>query len=147
MRLYPPVYTFGREAVNDCVLGGFHVPAGTTLLMSPWVVHRDPRWYEAPEAFRPERWQENQAPKFAYFPFGGGPRLCIGNTFAMMEMVLVLASVARRFRIRVSPEQTVTPEATFTLRPTPIRAVLEKRAAAATEASQRPETATSPVAP
>ena len=127
MRLYPPVYTFGREAINDCILGGFHVPARTTLLMSNWVVHRDPRWFDRPEEFRPERWIDSKAPRFAYFPFGGGPRLCIGNTFAMMEMVLILATVARDYRIRVCPGQTVRAEPTFTLRPTPIRAVMERR--------------------
>jgi cytochrome P450 len=127
MRLYPPVYTFGREAIDDCILGGFHVPARTTLLMSNWVVHRDPRWFDRPEEFRPERWIDSKAPKFAYFPFGGGPRICIGNTFAMMEMVLVLATVAKDHRIRVREGQTVRPEPTFTLRPTPIQAVMERR--------------------
>ena len=127
MRLYPPVYTFGREAVNDCVLGGYHVPASTTLLMSTWVVHRDPRWYDRPEEFRPERWVGSKAPKFAYFPFGGGPRLCIGNTFAMMEMVLVLATVAKDYRIRVGPGLWMKPEPTFTLRPTAMPAVMERR--------------------
>lgn len=143
MRLYPPVYTFGREAVRDCVLCGFHVPRRTTILMSTWVVHRDARWYDEPEAFRPERWQDLKIPKFAYFPFGGGPRLCIGNTFAMMEMVLVLARVARDFRIRVRDAKAVRPEAIFTLRPNGIRAVLESRpkSASSTFVSEHPASA------
>src|SRR5262249_54421905 len=85
MRLYPPVYAFGREASSTCTITGFRVPAGTTILMSPWVVHRDPRFYETPEQYRPERWSSDAVrtmPKFAYCPFGGGPRICIGNSFA-----------------------------------------------------------------
>jgi cytochrome P450 len=99
MRLFPPAYAFGREAVADCELGGYPVPAGTTLFMSPWVMHRDPRFYDEPERFAPERWLDGLAdrlPRFAYLPFGGGPRICIGNRFAMMEAVLILATVARR---------------------------------------------------
>jgi cytochrome P450 len=120
MRIRPPVYTIGREAVTDCVLGGFRVPAGTTLLMSQWVVQRDPRFYEKPEEFRPERWSAaERLPRFAYFPFGGGTRLCIGNTFAMMEMVLVLATIAQRYRFTTLPEPKVVPCPTFTLRPQP----------------------------
>ncbi len=122
MRLYPPAYVVGREALADCVIGGYRVPRGTTLLMSQWVVHRDPRFFAEPERFRPERWGEEAIkalPKFAYFPFGGGPRLCIGNTFAMMEMVLVLATIAQRFHFRLAPGAVVTPQPTFTLRPTP----------------------------
>jgi cytochrome P450 len=97
MRLYPPAYGFGRIAKNDCEFGGYRVPKGTTVLVVQWVMHRDPRFWADPEKFRPERWQEpsiKQLPKFAYFPFGGGPRLCIGNTFAMLETVLLLATLA-----------------------------------------------------
>ncbi len=85
MRLYPPAYTIGREALADCTVGGYTVPRGTTILMSQWVVQRDSRFFKDPDQFRPERWLDASAkniPKFAYFPFGGGPRLCIGNTFA-----------------------------------------------------------------
>jgi cytochrome P450 len=122
MRLYPPAYVVGREALVDCAVGGFHVPRGTTLLMSQWVVQRDPRFFPDPERFRPERWAEEATralPKFAYFPFGGGPRLCIGNTFATLELVLVLASIAQRFHFRMQPGAVVTPQPTFTLRPVP----------------------------
>jgi cytochrome P450 len=120
LRLYPPAYVVGREAIDDCEIGGYRVPASTTLLMSQWVVHRDARHFEQPEAFRPERWAGDLAqrlPKYAYFPFGGGPRLCIGNTFAMMETVLVLATIAPRFRFTLLPEPAVVPWPTFTLRP------------------------------
>jgi cytochrome P450 len=120
MRLYPPVYTFGRESIADCELNGFHVPAHTTLLISQWVVHHHPNLYEEPDAFRPERWGEpavKSLPKFAYFPFGGGPRICIGNTFAMMEMVLALATMVQRSRLTVREGEKVVAQPTFTLRP------------------------------
>jgi cytochrome P450 len=104
MRLYPPVWGVGREAVRDCEVGGYRVPRGTQIFSFQWVVHRDPRWFADPLAFRPERWGEeavSKLPKYAYFPFGGGPRLCIGNYFATMEAVLILATIARRFRLRL----------------------------------------------
>jgi cytochrome P450 len=134
MRLYPPAYVIGREAVVDCQIGPWHVPRGMTLLMSQWVVQRDPRFFPEPETFRPERWSEDslrQLPKFAYFPFGGGPRQCIGNTFAMIEMILVLACIAQRFYFTLQPGQAVLPWATFTLRPHPgIPAVIRERTSA-----------------
>jgi cytochrome P450 len=120
MRLRPPVYAFGREALDDCEIGGFHVPRKTTILMSQWVVQRDPRWFPEPEKFLPERWLDERAqqvPKYAYFPFGVGPRMCIGNTFAMMETVLVLATIAQRFCFTIADGHEVVPQATFTLRP------------------------------
>ncbi len=131
MRVLPAIYTIGREALADCEVGGYRVPRGTTLLMSQWVVHRDARWFDDPESFRPERWAEERVkslPRFAYFPFGGGPRLCIGNTFAMMESVLVLAMMAQRYRFTVVPGHPVEPWPTFTLRPRHgIRAVIAPR--------------------
>ncbi|HZT78594.1 MAG TPA: cytochrome P450 [Gemmataceae bacterium] len=120
MRLYPPAYAVGREALAACDLGGWRLPAGMTVLMSQWVVQRDPRWFDRPDEFRPERWAGDAAqrlPKYAYFPFGGGPRLCIGNTFAMLEMVLVLAAIAQRCRFTLAPGQKVEPQPSFTLRP------------------------------
>jgi cytochrome P450 len=120
MRLRPPVYAFGREATEDCEIGGYHVPRKTTILMSQWVVHHDSRWFPEPEKFQPERWLDERAqrvPKHAYFPFGGGQRLCIGNTFAIMETVLVLATIAQRFRFTLAEGHEVIPQATFTLRP------------------------------
>ncbi len=120
MRLYPPAWVISRQAVEDCEIGGQRVTAGTVLLMSQWVMHRDPRFYDAPEAFRPERWLEGLArelPRFAYFPFGGGARLCIGNSFAMMEAVLLLATIAQRYAFTAVPEHRVVPWPVVTLRP------------------------------
>jgi len=120
MRLYPPVWLISRAAAQLATLGGYHVPAGLDLYISAWVVHRDGRLYAEPEAFRPERWADGLAqrlPKYAYMPFGGGPRLCIGNSFAQMEATLILATVAQRFRLALDPGQTVTPDPSITLRP------------------------------
>jgi cytochrome P450 len=101
------------------------------VAMAQWVVHRDPRWYEAPEEFRPERWEGDlmkRLPRFAYFPFGGGPRQCIGNAFAVMEATLVLATIARKFRLRLAAGHAVVPLASITLRPRHgVRVVLESR--------------------
>jgi cytochrome P450 len=131
MRLYPPAYVIGREAITDCAIGGYTVPRGTTVLMPQWVVQRDPRFFEKPTEFRPERWggeRIKSLPKFAYFPFGGGPRGCIGQQFAMMELVLILATIAQQFRFRLQPGATVTPLPTFTLRPVPgIPGMIEPR--------------------
>jgi len=131
MRVLPPVYILGREVTQDCTIGGYRVPRGFTLLMSQWVVQRDPRFFDDPDKFCPERWTDDfirRLPKFAYFPFGGGPRLCIGNTFAMMEMVLILAAIAQRFHFTLAPGQEVTPWPTFTLRPrNGISAVVQER--------------------
>jgi cytochrome P450 len=131
MRLYPPSWAFGREALADCEIGGYHVPAGTQLVMSQWVTHRDPRYYEEPEEFRPDRWAESSTtllPKYAYFPFGGGPRLCIGQSFARMEAVLLLATIAQEFRLLATPGEKITPQPSITLRPkNGLRMVLEKR--------------------
>jgi len=120
MRLYPPAWAFGREALEDCEIGGYHVPAGTQLIMSQWIAHRDPRYFEAPDKFRPERWENDlseRLPRYAYFPFGGGPRLCIGRSFARMEAVLLLATLARRFRLGSASEARVVPQPSVTLRP------------------------------
>ncbi len=103
LRLYPPVWGFGREAHSGCEIGGYRVPAGTQLTVSQWVTHRDERFFEEAEEFVPERWLDGSTdglPKYAYFPFGGGPRLCIGRQFATLEATLLLATIARRFRLR-----------------------------------------------
>jgi cytochrome P450 len=105
MRLFPPAWAIGREAIAPFELGGYPVARGTQLWISQWVVHRDPRHFEEPDAFFPERWSGDLAkrlPRYAYFPFGGGPRVCIGNAFAMMEATLVLATLVRH--VRMSPE-------------------------------------------
>jgi cytochrome P450 len=132
MRLYPSAYVIGREAIAPCELGGYTIPAGGTLLMSQWAMQRDPRWFEEPERFRPERWAdglERRLPKGAYFPFGGGPRVCIGNHFAMLEAVLVLAAMARSWRFSVPPgEADLRPRPMITLRPArPVRLTLHSR--------------------
>ena len=101
-------------------LGGYRLPRGMTVLMSEWVLQRDPRFWEEPLRFRPERWtpeMQQRLPRFAYFPFGGGPRRCIGDNFAMMEAVLVLATIAQRFRFSVTADRPVVPAPAFTLRP------------------------------
>ena len=120
MRLYPPAWVVGREAIAECEVGGYRMPAGTTALMSQWVMHRDPHYHENPERFDPDRWTAEYAkalPRFAYFPFGGGPRQCIGAGFAMAEACLILATVAQRFRLDLAPGQRVEPYASITLRP------------------------------
>ncbi len=131
MRLYPPIPSFARLAMQDAQLGDYVVPKGMIVSMSPWVIHRDPRWYPEPEAFRPERLsRENEKllPKGAYLPFSTGPRVCIGNNFAIMEAVLILATIAQRYRLRLVPGQTITPHAALTLRPNPnIQMTLEPR--------------------
>jgi len=122
MRLYPPAYALARQAVNTTEVAGHSLAPGMVVIMPAWVVHRDPRWFEDPEAFRPERWAGDRArrlPRFAYFPFGGGPRQCIGNAFATMEAVLLLCTIAQRFRLAMEPGQRVAPAPYITLRPEP----------------------------
>lgn len=120
MRLYPPAWVIGRQAAADCEIGGYPVPAGTVVLISPWVMHRHPDYFPEPERFDPDRWTgglAEQLPAHAYLPFGGGPRLCIGKAFARMEAVLVLATVAQRYRMTPVPGQRVAPDPVVTLRP------------------------------
>jgi cytochrome P450 len=96
LRLYPPAHLILRQTTEAVTLQGYHVPADSQLSMPTYFVHRDERWWDAPEAFRPERWREDPEPEYSYFPFGGGPRACIGSRFATMELKLALATVARR---------------------------------------------------
>ena len=121
MRLYPPIPSFARQSLEPVELGGYTLPAGSIFIISPNVVHHDARWWPQPETFQPERFSrdnEKNIEKFAYLPFGGGPRVCIGNSFAEMESVLVLATIAQRYRLRLDPaDQPVIPEPTLTLRP------------------------------
>jgi cytochrome P450 len=122
LRLYPPAYAMGRQAVKPTEVAGHPVPRGMIAILPAWVVHRDPRWWEEPETFRPERWSDDAArgrPRFAYFPFGGGPRQCIGAGFATMEATLVLAAIGRRFRMALEPGQRITPTPYVTVRPEP----------------------------
>jgi cytochrome P450 len=121
MRLYPPAFMLTRRVVEPFEIGGYRMEPETALIMSQWVVQRDRRWFDSPAAFRPDRWDTDLAkrlPRYAYFPFGGGPRLCIGNTFALMEATLLLATIAQRFRFTLAPGATVTPLLSVTLRPT-----------------------------
>jgi len=120
LRLYPPAWAIGRRAREDYSIGGYAIPAKSILLMSPWVVHRDPRWWPEPERFNPDRWHPDEAakrPKFAYFPFGGGARVCIGERFAWAEGVLMLATIAQRWKMRLVPGHPVETRAVITLRP------------------------------
>jgi cytochrome P450 len=120
MRLRPPAWIIGRESTEPCELGGIALPKGTTVLMSQWAVQRDARWFADPLAFKPERWLDGLAgriPRFAYFPFGGGPRLCVGEHFARLELALLIAAIARRYRLRLVPGARVEPWPTITLRP------------------------------
>ncbi|MDQ2869852.1 MAG: cytochrome P450 [Acidobacteriota bacterium] len=119
LRLYPPAYVIGREALKDCVVGGYRIPARATVYFSPWVLHRDARWFPDPESFRPDRWSDGSTaklPRYVYIPFGGGPRICIGERFAMMEAVLVLTTILRRFRLEMAGPDPV-PFLSITLRP------------------------------
>jgi cytochrome P450 len=131
MRLYPPVYLIGRQPTSDRQLGDFVVPRGTTVFLSQWVTQRDARHFDDPLAFRPERWADGLAkrlPRYAYFPFGGGPRVCIGNAFAMMEAVLLLATVGQKYRFTLAPEPKVGFQLGITLLPeNGIPAVLRRR--------------------
>jgi len=131
MRLYPPAYAMGRMAAVPTEVAGHPLAAGIVVILPTCIVQRDPRWFEEPEAFRPERWEDERTrrnPRYAYFPFGGGPRQCIGNGFAMMEACLLLAAIAQRFRLTLEPGQRVTPTPYVTLRPEPgLRMFLARR--------------------
>lgn len=119
MRLYPPAWTTGREATEDVEVGGYHIPKGAQILASQWVVHHDPRWFPNPEGFDPDRWAPERAkdlPRYAYFPFGGGPRVCIGNRFAMLEATLMLAVIVWRWRLDLLPGQRLELKPSVTLR-------------------------------
>jgi cytochrome P450 len=120
MRLYPPAYMLSREAIGGFELGDYRLPGGTTVLISQWVTQRDSRFFERAEEFIPERWANDlvkRLPKCAYFPFGIGPRSCIGSAFAMMESILVLATIAQKFRFSRATNYQVEPWPSITLRP------------------------------
>lgn len=131
MRVFPPVYLIGREATTDLELGGYRVRKGYTIFMSQWVSHRDPRYFPDPEEFRPGRWLDGLArrlPKYAYYPFGGGPRVCIGNTFALMEAPIILAAVGQRYRFTLASDEPPELNPQITLMPKDgIPAVLVRR--------------------
>jgi cytochrome P450 len=131
LRLYPPAWRVFRRTEDTLQIGKYILPPGSNIVLSQWVTHRDPRWFADPERFLPERWSEEtsgKVPRFAYFPFGGGPRVCIGAGFAMMEATLLLATIAQRFRMRVTPNQRIVAMPSITLRPkNGIRVQLEAR--------------------
>jgi cytochrome P450 len=131
MRIRPPVWAIAREAARDCQLGGHAIAKGTAFIMSQWVMHHDQRYFKDADKFDPDRWTEEfteSLPKFAYFPFGGGPRTCIGNTFAMLEAVLMLASIIQEFRLSLVPNHPVELMPAVTLRAKHgIRMTLEAR--------------------
>jgi cytochrome P450 len=120
MRLYPPVHTIAREALADDTLAGRHVPKGSTVLIVPWVLHRHQKLWQNPARFDPERFSPEQSaarPRFAYLPFGGGRRICIGAAFATAEAVILLATIAARYRLRLVAAHPVEPQGLITLRP------------------------------
>jgi len=120
LRLYPPAYRISRTAVQACELGGHAVRPGVEIMIPQWAVHRSERFYEEPDAFRPERWTAaftSALPRFAYFPFGGGPRTCIGNTFAEIEGSVAVGHICRRFELRVPPHARIAPYLGVTLLP------------------------------
>lgn len=119
LRLYPPAWAISRQAAETDRLGAYDIPAGTGILIAPYVTHRDPRWWPDPEHFEPERFTPERSagrPPLAYVPFGAGPRMCIGNVFALTEATLVLATIAQRYRLRLAPGARIEPLPIFTLR-------------------------------
>jgi cytochrome P450 len=159
MRLYPPAWIVARQAKAEHRVADYTLPAGAVILMVQWIVHRDPRWWDRPESFDPDRWLEKRdegmrswgdegqssssptppsphplisspppRPKYAYFPFGGGPRSCVGESFAWLEAILLLATLARRFTLRRTDDAPVLLHPTITLRPrNPLPMRLEPR--------------------
>ena len=142
LRLYPSVAMIFRRVLADHEVGDYVLPAGAIVIMSQYVMHRDPRYYAEPEAFNPDRWVpevRSARPRFAYFPFGGGPRVCIGEGFASMEGVLILAALAQRWRPRLAAGQTVEPDTLAGLRPRGgLRMHLERRGAPRTKEPELP---------
>jgi cytochrome P450 len=144
LRLYPPAWRIWRKTNEPFRAGDYVLPAGSNLVMSQWLTQRDPRWFPEPERFRPERWLDGSTanlPRFAYFPFGGGPRVCIGAGFALMEATLLLAAIAQRYRLSLVPGHPVEPLASITLRPrNGIRVELHTRERSTAYERVRPET-------
>jgi cytochrome P450 len=133
LRLYPPAWAIGRKAKGDFTLGEFEIPGGSICIVSPYVLQRDARWFQDPDKFDPERWTleaREGRPKFAYFPFGGGARACIGERFAWMEGVIVMVAIAQKWQFRLEPGQHAEPLPLITLRvKNGLRMIAEPRAA------------------
>jgi cytochrome P450 len=131
MRLYPAVPTLGREATKDCEIGGYTIPTGCAIIISQWVMHHHPKYFENPEVFQPERWEndlEKRLTKGVYIPFGDGPRICIGKGFALMEALLLLVTIAQKYQLSLIPDFPIVPQPSITLRPEHgLKMVLHKR--------------------
>jgi len=131
MRLYPPVWIMGRQPIKDYTLSSYTFPAGSWMIMSQFLIHRDPRFYPDPLRFDPDRWaaeNQNSRPQFAYFPFGGGPRLCIGEQYAWLEGILIISSIAQKWRLRLEPGHPIELQPMLSLRPKyGMRMLLERR--------------------
>lgn len=130
MRLYPPAWMIARSPVHDTEVGGYFLPARSLLFLSPWVTHRHPDIWSDPEGFDPDRFHPDRRsaiPKYAYFPFGGGPRVCIGNNFALMEAQLILATIRKHWHLHLIPGHPVEPQPQVTLRPSQLKMVVRKR--------------------
>ncbi|MEL6591224.1 MAG: cytochrome P450 [Bacteroidota bacterium] len=120
LRLYPPAFEFAREAAEDYELDGYIIPKGTTVLGSQWAMHRNPHYFNEPETFQPERWDndlEKQLPRGVYFPFNDGPRVCIGKRFSIMEALLLLATISQQFQLDLVPDQIIEPRTSIALKP------------------------------
>jgi len=133
MRLYPPAHTTARQPIATDEVLGHRIPAGAEVLIVPWLLHRKPSLWERADRFEPERFAPERAasrPRFAYIPFGAGPRICIGAAFAMEEAMLILATIAQRYRLRLKPGHPVEPQGLITLRPRyGLQMILERRKA------------------
>jgi cytochrome P450 len=131
LRLYPPAYFLSREPRADDVIDGYRIPEGSLILINQWLFHRDDRFFEAPETFRPDRWTdgfEDDLHPFAYFPFGGGPRQCLGRRFALLEMLIVVVTTLQRYRIDLAIDPPIEVDPLVSLRPaSPIEIVPRPR--------------------
>ncbi|QOT00324.1 cytochrome P450 [Brevibacterium sp. JNUCC-42] len=130
LRLLPPAYTLLRQSAEDTEIGGYMIPKNSIVLVSQYVMHRDPRYFEDPLAFRPERWAdglEKKLPMFAYFPFGGGPRMCIGQRFALMEAVLILTTIVQRYKVTLLREEKLDVNVSVTMSPKNLDMIVNKR--------------------
>jgi cytochrome P450 len=133
LRLYPPVWCIPRQTLNADELGGYPIPANSTVVILPYLTHRHPDFWDNPEAFDPDRFLPERSegrPKFAFFPFGGGPRLCIGHAFSTMEAQIILAMATQRYRVHLVADQPIELSQSLTLRPRHgLKVTLEPRAA------------------
>jgi cytochrome P450 len=145
LRLFPPVWMIPRDAINDDHIGGYRIPAGSTIFVSPYLVHRHPEFWENPEAFDPERFlpeRSRDRPRHAYIPFGGGPRLCMGADMAAMESLLILVTVVQRFRVHLVSGHHEEPECIIDMVPRyGVRATLQRKSPPAVDREPNPAAA------